>query len=186
MALPTNRQPGDVISASDINDIATQVNTNETAITGKLSTSGGTMSGAINMGSKKITNLATPTANADAATKKYVDDKSYTITLTNAKSWYTTAAGFNQTFWNNNTGGDVIIQGSVYVNGTNGLWVRIGDASGALSELKIYPVDQTTKYYAVPISCIVQSTHYMELDIYDADGNSLTANIDLIAYKFTI
>lgn len=39
-----------------------------------LPLTGGTMTGAINMGSKKITNLATPTNNADAATKKYVDD----------------------------------------------------------------------------------------------------------------
>lgn len=39
-----------------------------------LAKSGGTMSGAINMGSNKITSLGTPTADADAATKKYVDD----------------------------------------------------------------------------------------------------------------
>ena len=39
-----------------------------------LKKSGGTMTGAINMGSKKITSLATPTADTDAATKKYVDD----------------------------------------------------------------------------------------------------------------
>lgn len=38
-----------------------------------LPKAGGTMEGAINMGSKKITNLATPTSDADAATKKYVD-----------------------------------------------------------------------------------------------------------------
>ena len=38
-----------------------------------LSKAGGTMSGAINMGSKKITNLAAPTNNADAANKSYVD-----------------------------------------------------------------------------------------------------------------
>ena len=40
----------------------------------KLSLAGGTMTGALAMGSNKITGLATPTANADAATKKYVDD----------------------------------------------------------------------------------------------------------------
>ena len=34
---------------------------------------GGTMTGAINMGGKKISNLATPTANTDAATKAYAD-----------------------------------------------------------------------------------------------------------------
>ena len=33
------------------------------------------MTGNLNMGNKKIVNLATPTANTDAATKKYVDDK---------------------------------------------------------------------------------------------------------------
>ena len=34
------------------------------------------MTGNLNMGNKKIVNLATPTTNTDAATKKYVDDKS--------------------------------------------------------------------------------------------------------------
>ena len=39
----------------------------------KLPLSGGTMTGAINMGSQKITSLATPTESTDAATKGYVD-----------------------------------------------------------------------------------------------------------------
>ena len=34
-----------------------------------------TMTGNLNMGTKKIVNLATPTANTDASTKKYVDDE---------------------------------------------------------------------------------------------------------------
>lgn len=37
--------------------------------------SGGTMTGAINMGTYKVTNLGTPTATTDAATKAYVDGK---------------------------------------------------------------------------------------------------------------
>lgn len=36
---------------------------------------GDTMSGALNMGSNKVSAVATPTDDADAATKKYVDDK---------------------------------------------------------------------------------------------------------------
>jgi len=36
--------------------------------------SGGTMSGVLNMGSNKITNLGTPTADSDAVTKGYVDE----------------------------------------------------------------------------------------------------------------
>ena len=45
----------------------------DTADALKLNLSGGTMSGAIAMGTNKITGLGTPTANADAATKVYVD-----------------------------------------------------------------------------------------------------------------
>ena len=43
-------------------------------INGALPKSGGTMTGDIAMGSNGITGLPTPTNNADAATKKYVDD----------------------------------------------------------------------------------------------------------------
>jgi hypothetical protein len=46
------------------------------AITSKLSLTGGTMSGAIAMGTNKITGLGDPTANQDAATKFYVDNLS--------------------------------------------------------------------------------------------------------------
>lgn len=40
-----------------------------------LPLAGGTLTGALNMGSKKITNVATPTATTDAANKSYVDSK---------------------------------------------------------------------------------------------------------------
>ena len=43
------------------------------SIAAKLPLAGGTMSGAIAMGTNKITGLGTPTANTDAATKAYVD-----------------------------------------------------------------------------------------------------------------
>lgn len=39
-----------------------------------LKTDGGSMTGDIDMGANSITNLATPTNDTDAATKKYVDD----------------------------------------------------------------------------------------------------------------
>ena len=41
----------------------------------KLSTWGGTLTGELDMDDNKITDLATPTNNTDASTKKYVDDK---------------------------------------------------------------------------------------------------------------
>ena len=46
-----------------------------TSIATKLPKSGGTMSGAIAMGTSKITGLGDPTANQDAATKTYVDGR---------------------------------------------------------------------------------------------------------------
>lgn len=71
MALPTNRQAGDVISASDINAIATQVNTNETTLGTKLNLSGGTMTGSLNMGGKVLSNFRS-TQTTDPATRGYV------------------------------------------------------------------------------------------------------------------
>ena len=47
---------------------------------GALSTAGGIMSGSLDMGSNKITNLVTPVEDADAATKKYVDKYSCILT----------------------------------------------------------------------------------------------------------
>jgi len=55
---------------------------------GALPKTGGTMTGPISMGSKKITDLAAPTNGADAATKAYVDGKrlSGTVSLS-ADHW---------------------------------------------------------------------------------------------------
>ena len=49
------------------------VTATNTGLAAKLSLTGGTMSGAIAMGTSKITGLGDPTANQDAATKIYVD-----------------------------------------------------------------------------------------------------------------
>jgi hypothetical protein len=56
-----------------LNDDANIAATLTTAIAGKLALAGGTMSGAIAMGTSKITGLGTPTAGNDATTKTYVD-----------------------------------------------------------------------------------------------------------------
>jgi len=64
-----------------ITGLATPVNASDAATKGyvdtadnlKLNLAGGTMSGAIAMGTNKITGLGTPTADADAVTKSYVD-----------------------------------------------------------------------------------------------------------------
>ena len=66
---------GSAIRAQDLNDNNNQLlyATQET-INRRLDNTGGTMSGQLDMGNNKIVNLATPTADTDAATKKYIDD----------------------------------------------------------------------------------------------------------------
>ena len=44
------------------------------AVSALLEKTGGVMSGGIDMNGSKVMGLAAPTANLDAATKKYVDD----------------------------------------------------------------------------------------------------------------
>jgi hypothetical protein len=61
--------------ATSLNDDADLAGTLTTSISTKVSKSGDTMSGALNMGSNKITNLASPTSNTDAANKTYVDSE---------------------------------------------------------------------------------------------------------------
>ena len=60
--------------AAAINDDASFSTTITNSIATKLPLAGGTMSGAIAMGTNKITGLGDPTANQDAATKKYTTD----------------------------------------------------------------------------------------------------------------
>ena len=61
-----------------------------------LPKSGGTMSGAISMGGNKVTNLAVPSDNSDAATKEYVDGKHITKTATITATWSGSSAPYTQ------------------------------------------------------------------------------------------
>ena len=65
---------GSSIRAQDLNDNFTQVlySTQET-IARRVDSTGGSMTGPLDMGNNKITSLATPTASTDASTKGYVD-----------------------------------------------------------------------------------------------------------------
>ena len=65
---------GSAIRAQDLNDNFLQSNYTVQEIKDRfLDRTGGTMTGELDMSTNKIVNLGTPTANADAATKAYVD-----------------------------------------------------------------------------------------------------------------
>ena len=65
---------GSAIRAQDLNDNFLQSNYTVQEIKDRfLDRTGGTMSGELDMGTNKIVNLGTPTANTDASTKAYVD-----------------------------------------------------------------------------------------------------------------
>lgn len=98
---------------------------------GKVSKSGDTMSGALNMGSKKITSLAAPTADADASTKKYVDDAKSSA-ISTASSDATTkanAAENNAKTWGRGATNAVLIAAKTYASSA---------ASSAESNAKTY------------------------------------------------
>jgi hypothetical protein len=64
--------------AAALGDDASFATTIGTEIGTKVSKAGDTMTGALAMGTNKITGLGTPTDDTDAATKKYVDDQTTT------------------------------------------------------------------------------------------------------------
>jgi hypothetical protein len=67
------------------------------AIGNKLPLAGGTLTGALAMGTNKITGLGTPTADADAATKKYVDDQTTTDVAEGTNLYFTNQRALDAT-----------------------------------------------------------------------------------------
>jgi len=61
-----------------------------------LPTSGGTMTGDINMSGNKATGIGTPTEGTDAATKQYVDAKRLTRSATISTAWTGSSAPYTQ------------------------------------------------------------------------------------------
>lgn len=69
-------------------DKAANAKSTGTALSQKLSLSGGSMSGVLDMNGRAITNLATPTSNGSAANKEYVDSKHLSVNvIATAAGW---------------------------------------------------------------------------------------------------
>ncbi len=72
-AAELNILDGATLSTTELNYVDGVTSSIQTQLDAKLALAGGTMTGAIAMGTNKITGLGTPTDAADAATKAYVD-----------------------------------------------------------------------------------------------------------------
>ena len=72
-AAELNILDGATLSTTELNYVDGVTSSIQTQLDAKLPKSGGTMTGAIAMGTNKITGLGTPTDSTDAATKAYVD-----------------------------------------------------------------------------------------------------------------
>jgi hypothetical protein len=113
---------GSAIKAKDLNSNFTQTlyGVQEIAFSA-LSKIGDTMQGILNMGGFRITNLGTPAADADGATKKYVDDRYGDLEIPGVTRWRKTATAGQTTFsGGGDYGGTLAYSASretVYVNG---------------------------------------------------------------------
>jgi len=113
---------GSAIKAKDLNSNFTQTlyAVQEIAFSA-LNKIGDTMQGILNMGGFRITNLGTPAADADGATKKYVDDRYGDLEIPGVTRWRKTATAGQTTFsGGGDYGGTLAYSASretVFVNG---------------------------------------------------------------------
>ena len=114
---------GSSIRAEDLNNNQNQIlyATQET-INRRIDSTGGTMSGDLNMGGNKITNVASPTGGTDVVTKSYLDTFSFNPAGTGNVDFTgnITVAG-TATFSD-----DVIINDNVTINSTGFLKIPVG------------------------------------------------------------
>ena len=94
---------GATLSTTELNYVDGVTSAIQTQLDAKLPKSGGTMTGAIAMGTSKITGLGTPTDAADAATKSYVDEIAQGLHI-HAASYAATTANLNATYSNGTSG----------------------------------------------------------------------------------
>ena len=112
------------------------------SIATKLALAGGTMTGAIDMGSNKITSLGTPTASTDATTKDYVDGilGSATSAAASAAAAAASYDAFDDRYLGSKASdpaldndGDALITGALYWNSTDNVLKVYGGSAWYVS-----------------------------------------------------
>lgn len=118
-----------VVDNTEFNYLNGVTSSIQTQLNSKLSLTGGTLSGALDMGGNKITSLGTPTVNTDAVTKLYADNLIANVANKQLSNLGTTAINsalnFAQSFAGN--------IGSVSAANSTTLDVYTGDASTGTS-----------------------------------------------------
>lgn len=90
-------QQGTALNAENLNHIEDTLAEHDETLGKRLPTSGGTMTGNIDLGGNALTNVKSPAAATDAATKGYVDGKRLVLTTTIPASWTGSAEPYTQT-----------------------------------------------------------------------------------------
>lgn len=90
-------QQGTALNAENLNHIEDTLAEHDETLGKRLPTSGGTMTGNIDLGGNALTNVKAPATATDAATKGYVDGKRLVLTTTIPASWTGSAEPYTQT-----------------------------------------------------------------------------------------
>jgi uncharacterized protein YjbI with pentapeptide repeats len=141
-AVTSAKIANDTIVDADINSAAAIAQSKISGLTtdlgNKLALAGGTMTGAIAMGTNKITGLGTPTDATDAATKSYVDSAAQGIdwkasvkAATTANMFFVGYGGASPAVFDGITfdTGDRLLVKNQTTTSENGIYVYGGDAS---------------------------------------------------------
>lgn len=166
---------------------------------GYLQKTGGTMTGNINMGNKKITNLATPSSGTDAANKNYVDNNFLSqMTLVQTETFVASADKtqqytFNSAFANLQTSYQfmvVAISGTVRITDTDGYLSLFGDPLFYPHNANTYVISSNNPvvlflakhgigYYDGICYCGLLNTSENLISVADKNGKASTFNVML-------
>jgi hypothetical protein len=131
--------------AAALNDDANAYTTLSNSIAAKLPLAGGTMTGAIAMGTSKITGLGDPTANQDAATKVYVDTVDATkLNLSGGTMTGNIVLGANKATSTATPTSDDDLTRKAYVDSILGSATAAADSAAAAAESESNAADSET------------------------------------------
>jgi len=150
--------------------------------TGKITAAGGLFNGVVNVNSNKITNLATPTADTDAATKAYVDATKQGLDIKDSVRGVLTGSAVTLTGLLTVDGFTTVAGNRILVNFNgghvnNGIWVV---ASGAWT--RATDADTSAKVTAGMYTFVSEGTAYADSGWVLTTNDTITLGTTAIAF----